>query len=76
MAVFYLFATYFAVPFSTGRTLCDAPEDEFPPDDITEDDLVEVTQHEVPERDITGQNEVNVHSNFKPPLSLIMDHSG
>lgn len=56
-----LIATYFAVPATTGNTLSNANEDEFPPDDIMEDDLIETAKPEgVPARSFMGPKEVNL----------------
>lgn len=48
-----------AVATSTAKILCNANDDEFPPDDIMEDDLIETTRPGVPARNTAGQKEVS-----------------
>lgn len=57
-----------AAPATTSKILSTASSDEFPPDDISEDDLVETGGPGVPERGIRGVQEV------KADFSLIHLH--
>lgn len=65
------------MPSNSEKVLFNGNDDEFPPDDIVEDDLIETKAVDrVSERDIMVQKEVNTDLSFKLPSPLTVDQTG